>query len=262
MAMTITEPCMAALRLLLARTARAARGGRGTVPSGIPDTTHGERMAVLGNLAGAMAHDFNNVLQSILVCTALLIEKAGDRDGVEILARLVEDAASRGHDATSRLLAFSRAEPYGTGATVEVTPVLEGLASILSRMLGPGGEVMTRAQSGMPAAKAGRARLETALFNLAINARDAMPGGGSLTMSANLDGPFVEVTVADTGAGMDRETLARAVEPFFTTKGPGEGNGLGLHIVATFARDCGGTMSVTSERGRGTEVTLRLPVAA
>jgi PAS domain S-box-containing protein len=231
-----------------------------------------ERMQALGQLAGGIAHDFNNVLQTIQGGAALIARRASDAAGVARLAGMILDAAGRGASITRRLLAFARhgdlrAEP------VDVAALLEGLREVLEPALGPGVRLSIQATAGLPPLLADKGQLETALVNLAINARHAMPGGGALAISAVAEvagdghaagpapGRYVRLAVADTGEGMEPSVLSRALEPFFTTKPVGQGTGLGLPMVKGFAEQSGGAIAIDSARGRGTTVWLWLPQA-
>ena len=235
---------------------------------------HAERMQALGQLAGGIAHDFNNVLQGVEGAASLIERRAGDEAGVRRLARLAIEAAERGASITRRLLVFGRrndlrAEP------VDVVALLGGLQEIFAHTLGSGITVQVNVAAGIPPLFADKGQLETVLVNLATNARDAMTGGGWLTLSAETeivaaDGPvymaglapgrYVRLEVSDTGAGMDAATLARAEEPFYTTKQPGAGNGLGLPMAKGFAGQSGGALRIESGMDKGTTVTLWLPV--
>jgi signal transduction histidine kinase/CheY-like chemotaxis protein len=227
---------------------------------------HAERMQALGQLAGGIAHDFNNVLQAVAGAATLIERHPADEIRVRRLARLAIEAVERGASITRRLLAFGRrsdlrAEP------LDVAPVLNGLREILVHTLGAAIIVDVKPDPSVPPLLADKGQLETALVNLATNARDAMPEGGQLTLSASAetvesDGPphpaglpagrYVRLTVADTGAGMDAATRERAVEPFFTTKHVGAGTGLGLPMAKGFAEQSGGALSVESNPGAGT----------
>ncbi|MBL6080668.1 PAS domain-containing protein [Belnapia sp. T18] len=237
---------------------------------------HAQRMEALGQLAGGVAHDFNNVLQAVRSGAALIRRRAADADVVRHLARMVTDATARGSAVTQRLLAFSRrselrAEP------LDAVRLLESTQEILSHTLGAGVEIRVETACDLAPLLADKGQLETVLVNLATNARDAMNGAGTLTLKAqsevlargmkldhpvNLEfGSYVRLSVSDTGCGMDAETLVRASEPFFTTKEPGKGTGLGLAMARGFAEQSGGGLHIGSEPGRGTTVALWLPVA-
>jgi PAS domain S-box-containing protein len=235
---------------------------------------HAERMQALGQIAGGIAHDFNNVLQAVLGGAALIDLRPGEIDRVLRNARMIRDAARRGAAITSRLLAFSR---RGDLHAEHVDPValLTDMAEVLTHTLG--GAVVCRVQTppDLPPLLADRGQLETVLVNLATNARDAMPSGGTLTLAAGTEvvaaglpnpagltpGNYVRIAVSDTGTGMDRAVLARVTEPFFTTKKPGQGTGLGLAMAKGFVEQSGGGLSIDSRLGEGTCVFLWLPSA-
>jgi CheY-like chemotaxis protein len=206
---------------------------------------------------------------------AALIERRTSHPAeVRRLARLAIEAADRGASTTRRLLAFGRRGNL-CAEEVDVPSLLGGLQEILAHTLGAGIDVQVRPAGGCPPLLADKGQLETALVNLATNARDAMPGGGLLFLSAEAEavtsagglasqtglapGHYVRLTVTDAGTGMDAATLARADEPFFTTKGVGAGTGLGLPMAKGFAEQSGGALSIDSRPGRGTTVTLWLP---
>jgi PAS domain S-box-containing protein len=236
---------------------------------------HAERIHALGQLAGGIAHDFNNVLQVIGGAAALIERRPADELGVRRLARLAVEAAGRGASITRRLLAFGRRGDL-RAEKVDVAALFGSLHEIFAHTLGAAIEVHVRPAADIPPLLADKGQLETALVNLAVNARDAMPGGGRLILSAESEvvlsndsthpaglvpGRYVRLSVADAGIGMDAATLARAGEPFFTTKEVGVGTGLGLPMVKGFAQQSGGALSVESRLGQGTTVTLWLPEA-
>ena len=237
---------------------------------------HAQRMESLGQLAGGIAHDFNNILQAVQGGGALIEHRPGNAEAVKRLARMILEAAERGAAVTHRLLAFSRrgelrAEPLDTA------DLLASTGEILAHTLGTGIEVRVEAAAALPALLADKGQLETVMVNLATNARDAMDGVGTLTLSAvaetlgdgdgllhrvNLKaGSYLRLSVSDTGTGMDAVTLKRATEPFFTTKPTGQGTGLGLAMASGFAQQSGGALHIESTPGRGTTVRLWLPVA-
>jgi PAS domain S-box-containing protein len=233
-----------------------------------------ERMQALGQLAGGIAHDLNNVLQAVQG-GALLIEKRGrDREDIHRLAEMVLEASHRGAAVTRRLLSFARrgdlhAEP------IDAAGLLDGLREILAHTLGTDIVVTVTLAANLPPLLADKSQLETVLVNLASNARDAMPDGGALTLAAAAvasgdgcpmpdelaPGRYIRLCVSDTGAGMDAATLGRAMEPFFTTKPVGKGTGLGLAMARGFAGQSSGALVVDSAPGAGTTVSLWLPVA-
>jgi PAS domain S-box-containing protein len=234
-----------------------------------------QKLEALGQLAGGVAHDFNNVLQAITGGARMILRRGSDAPAVRRFAGMVLEAADRGISVTRRLLAFARrdalrAEPVDAGG------LLVGLREVLVHTLGAAIEVRVEAPEGLASLWADRSQLETVLVNLATNARDAMlPAGGTLTLSAAVEevadplthpaglqpAAYLRLVISDTGAGMDEDTLAHATEPFFTTKPQGKGTGLGLSMARGFAEQSGGGLQVESQRGRGTVVTLWLPLA-
>jgi signal transduction histidine kinase/CheY-like chemotaxis protein len=238
---------------------------------------HAQRMEALGQLAGGIAHDFNNVMQAVAGGAGLIRRKARDPQTVDHLARMVEESTRRGASITRRLLAFARRDEL-RAEPVPCAALLDDLREVLAHTLGRRVEVRTvvAAPAGsLPPLLADRGQLETVLINLATNARDAMPDGGTLTLAVEAEAvqrpqPFVEgpkpghyirISVTDTGSGMPAEILARAAEPFFTTKERGRGTGLGLSMARGFAEQSGGALAIRSTPGLGTTVTLWLPVA-
>ena len=233
-----------------------------------------ERLQALGQLADGIAHDFNNVLQSVAVAGGLIERRPGDIDLVRSWVRVATEASARGAAIARRLLAFGRRGDLSP-EPIDAAGLLDEMREMFEHTLGPEIEVVLRVPAGLPKLLADRGQLETVLVNLAANARDAMPGGGRLMLSAVADclkagspgagpqvaGAYVRITVADTGIGMDPVTLVRATEPFFTTKGPGHGTGLGLSLARGFAEQSGGALDLSSRQGEGTTVTLWLPQA-
>ncbi|CAH2602799.1 Histidine kinase [Rhodovastum atsumiense] len=235
---------------------------------------HAQHMEALGKLAGGVAHDFNNLLQAVQGSAALIRARPTEIERVRRFAGMIIAASERGSAITHRLLAFSRQEQLRAEA-VDVPALLAGLREILAHTLGAGIAVRVETDSGLPPLLADKAQLETALVNLAANARDAMAGKGTLTLAAAAvtvapddavahpvalqAGAYVRLSVADTGEGMDAATLARASEPFFTTKPLGKGTGLGLAMVRGFAEQSGGGLQIDSTPGRGTVVWLWFP---
>jgi len=236
-----------------------------------------QRMQALGQLASGIAHDFNNVLQAIGGALFLIAQRPDDPVRVARFAALAENAAFRGANITGRLLSLSRRVELHR-APINPAPLLSGMAEILSHTLDANIAISVDARLDLPPLLADRGQLETVLINLATNARDAMPGGGTLQLSATLDrgmgrsghgreseaaAPYgyILIGVSDTGEGMDAATLARASEPFFTTKAAGCGTGLGLAMALGFANQSGGALQINSVLGEGTTVRLWLPCA-
>ena len=228
------------------------------------------KMETIGQLTGGVAHDFNNLLTPIVGALDMLRRKlAGDTRAERITTGALQ-AAERARVLVQRLLAFARKQHLEARA-VDVRELLSNMAELLPRTLGPHIEIAMAVAATLPPARVDPNQLELALRNLALNARDAMPDGGTLTFVAEAElrendrelgtGTFVRICVADTGVGMSSETLARAIEPFYTTKGPGEGTGLGLSMVHGLAAQSGGAFLLESGAGRGTTATLWLPVS-
>ncbi|WP_439597230.1 hybrid sensor histidine kinase/response regulator [Falsiroseomonas sp.] len=233
-----------------------------------------QRLRALGQLAGGVAHDFNNVMQAVQSGASLIRRRAESPEAVRHLAQMVEEATRRGASVTRRLLAFAkrgemRLEP------VDPARLLGGLREIFWHTLGTHIEIRIDVAPQLPVLLTDPGQLETVLVNLATNARDAMPRGGILTIGARsetlspdraaalglADGPCVTFTVRDTGEGMSAEVLARAGEPFFSTKAVGSGTGLGLAMARGFVEQSGGALEIESAPGVGTAVTIRLPAA-
>nr|WP_294528367.1 hybrid sensor histidine kinase/response regulator [uncultured Rhodopila sp.] len=235
---------------------------------------HAQRMQALGQLAGGIAHDFNNILQAVQGGAGLIERRADNPASVRRFARTVIEAAERGAAVTRRLLAFARRDDL-RAERIDPAGLLDGLRDVLAQTLGSPITVRVQGASGLPAVMADRRQLETVLLNLATNARDAMQAGGTLTLAAAEDeiaagrvhpaglkpGRYIRLAVTDTGCGMDQATLDRAAEPFFTTKPQDQGTGLGLPMAKGFAEQSGGALTIESAPGRGTTVTLWLPVA-
>jgi two-component system NtrC family sensor kinase len=232
-----------------------------------------QKMEALGQLTGGVAHDFNNVLTVLQGCLELLRGHQRD-DKLEARVEMALTAVERGKSLTGQLLAFSRRQPLAL-ARVDVNALLRGMTELLTQTMGEGISIACDLAQGLWPVDTDPAQLELAVINLAINARDAMPSGGVLRVRTfnttrfepvldgepSAGGEFVALEISDTGTGMPPEVIARAFEPFFTSKGPGKGTGLGLSIVYGFARQSGGSASIRSEVGHGTTVTLLLPRA-
>lgn len=234
-----------------------------------------QKVEAIGQLTGGVAHDFNNLLTVILGNLEIAKEKLPADSSALPNIQLSLTAAIRGAALTERLLAFARRQVLKP-EPLDLNRIVEAMHDLLQRTLGGAVEVKSVLRTGLWPAMADRNQIETALINLAINARDAMPNGGHLTIetqNASLDvdyarhnpgvtpGDYVVLAVTDSGAGMTPETLAQAIEPFFTTKPTGKGTGLGLSSVYGFARQSGGHLKLYSEVGRGTTVRLYLPRA-
>jgi signal transduction histidine kinase/ActR/RegA family two-component response regulator len=232
-----------------------------------------QKVESLGQLTGGVAHDFNNLLMAILGNLELLRKFLPDEPRVRRLADGATQAAERGATLTKRMLAFARRQELKP-EIVEIPHLVDSMVEMLQRSLGPGIQISTEFETDVPPTRVDPNQLELALLNLALNARDAMPLGGKLTISAHRErvgvgdipglapGDYVCIAERDTGDGMDDATLKRATEPFFTTKGAGRGTGLGLSMVDGLVAQSGGAMRITSHPGIGTTVELWLPVSA
>jgi signal transduction histidine kinase len=230
------------------------------------------KLETLGQLTGGVAHDFNNLLSPIMGSLEMLqIRMAGDVKN----ARLIDAAlnsAERAKLLVSRLLSFSRRQALRPQA-VDVAALVNDMADLISRSLGSSIRVAIEAEDGLPPAHVDRNQLELALLNLSVNARDAMPQGGTLSVSVSLAQPttdempgaterdFIRIRLIDSGVGMDADTLAHAIEPFFTTKPREQGTGLGLSMVHGLAAQSGGAFALSSMPGAGTRADILLPVS-
>lgn len=230
-----------------------------------------QKMDAIGQLTGGVAHDFNNVLTVITGTIEIIQEGLADKPQLAAIAQLIDDAASRGAEITSQLLTFARRQPLEP-REIDVNGLVVETAKLLRPILGEHVEIVTRLADDAWLAMADPSQLSSAIVNLAVNARDAMPDGGRLTLeTANREldstgngdaGSYVMIAVADTGHGIPADIRDRVFEPFFTTKGLGRGTGLGLSMVYGFAKQTGGTVAIESEEGRGTVMRLFLPRSA
>jgi PAS domain S-box-containing protein len=235
---------------------------------------HAERMQALGQLAGGIAHDMSNVLQAATGAAALIERRPENVDQVRRFARIILEAGMRGTSITQRLLAFARKSDL-RAEVIDVRELFDGIQEILSHTLGANISVEVANMQEPFWLTADKGQLETVLVNFAANSRDAMPTGGRITFSATRQtvepavmsttelspGSYIVIAVADNGCGMDQATLARASEPFFTTKGIGRGTGLGLATARGFAEQSGGCLHIESAPDIGTTISLWLPEA-
>lgn len=232
-----------------------------------------QKLETLGQLTGGVAHDINNLLTPITGALDLL--NRHHSDGNQRMARLIDGAlqsAERARVLVSRLLGFARRQALVTGP-VDLALLLDGMRDLITSSIGSSIELKIIAPDDLPPALADANQLELAILNLCVNSRDAMPNGGLLTIAAepavigpggmsNLNpGAYVRLSVVDTGGGMDEKTLAKAIEPFFSTKELGKGTGLGLSMVHGLAAQLGGAFALTSTPKKGTRADLYLPVA-
>ena len=230
-----------------------------------------QKMDAIGQLTGGIAHDFNNLLTAVMGGLELIRKRVGDDPRVTHLIENALSGARRGATLTQRMLAFARQQELKS-EVVELPALVRGMLDLLDRSLGTAVLLTTRLPSTVGAVLVDRNQLEMALLNLAVNARDAMPLGGMLTIALReqqLDDPntlklaagrYAVLSVIDQGEGMDAETLRRALEPFFTTKGVGKGTGLGLSMVHGLAQQLGGLLDLKSAPGEGTTADLWIPL--
>ncbi|MDR3387600.1 MAG: PAS domain S-box protein [Rudaea sp.] len=234
--------------------------------------SHAQRLEAVGQLTGGIAHDFNNLLTVISGNLQILESELSDRPQTRDIISSALRAVGRGAELTRKLLAFARRQRLSPSAC-DPGRLLGDLDTMLKRTLGETIALEIACPDNMPAVFADAGQLEAALVNLAINARDAMPRGGRLSITAETrrhdeasamgelkPGDYVVFAVRDTGCGMPPEVLARAFEPFFTTKEPGKGSGLGLSMVYGFVKQSGGHLAADSQLGYGTRVEMHLPV--
>jgi PAS domain S-box-containing protein len=234
-----------------------------------------QKMDALGQLTGGVAHDFNNILTVIMTTIEILADAVADRPELATIAQMIDDAAERGAALTQQLLAFARKQPLHPVRT-DVNRLIMDAAKLLRPTLGEHMEIECVLPEATSPALVDPSQLSAALLNLAINARDAMPDGGKLTIASGnitLDathadtqddvkpGAYVMVTVSDTGIGIPETIRDKVFEPFFTTKGAGRGTGLGLSMVYGFVKQSGGHVKIHSEEGRGTTIKIYLPCA-
>jgi PAS domain S-box-containing protein len=231
-----------------------------------------QKLETIGQLTGGVAHDFNNLLTPILGNLDLIrMRLQGDERSQRLIGNALR-SAERARTLVQRLLAFARRQVLESRA-VDVPELVSGMTDLLSRSIGPQIAIQVEAEGGLPPARVDPNQLELAILNLAVNARDAMPGGGTLRIRVDAagvgpddrlnmrHGRYVRVSVIDSGTGMDAVTLRHAIEPFYSTKGVGKGTGLGLSMVHGLAGQSGGALRLASAPGEGTTAEIWLPIA-
>ena len=232
-----------------------------------------QKMESIGQLTGGIAHDFNNLLMAVLGSLELVQKRLVDNDPktLSLLDNAIQ-GAQRGASLTRRMLAFARRQELKT-ESVDLAALVRGMTGLVERSIGPSIRIRTHFADALPTVLTDANQLEAALLNLAVNARDAMPEGGEIAITAKAEqlgpanrcglppGAYVCLAVTDTGEGMDEATLAHAMEPFFTTKGIGKGTGLGLSMVHGLTEQSGGRLRLESQPGEGTTVEMWLPVS-
>jgi PAS domain S-box-containing protein len=231
-----------------------------------------QKLEAIGQLTGGVAHDFNNLLTPIIGSLDLLNRRAAEGSRDRRLTEAALQAAERAKTLVQRLLAFARRQPL-TPAAVDLPALVIGISPLIGTTAGPQIELALDLAGDAPFALADANQMEMAILNLAVNARDAMPEGGRLTISVRAEtvstghrsglppADYVRLGVIDTGTGMDAETRERAIEPFFSTKGVGQGTGLGLSMVHGLAMQLGGALTIASTPGAGTAIELWLPIS-
>jgi signal transduction histidine kinase len=232
---------------------------------------HMQKLESIGQLTGGVAHDFNNLLTAVLGNLELLRKRLPPDPSIERLIDGATQGARRGASLTQRLLAFARRQALEPKPT-DLAELVRGMSDLLRRSIGPAVAINLDLPAGMPPASADANQIELALLNLAVNGRDAMPNGGTLTIALACEelpetrdlatGRYVRLSVSDTGRGMDPETLKRAIEPFFSTKEIGKGTGLGLSMIHGLALQLRGALRLSSDLDHGTRAELWLPVAS
>jgi PAS domain S-box-containing protein len=231
-----------------------------------------QKMEAIGQLTGGVAHDFNNLLMAVLGSLDLMRKRLPDDPKLRSLLENAVQGAERGRTLTQRMLAFARRQELKQ-EPVDIPALVRGMTDLLQHSLGPSVRIETRFSLVTKPVLADANQLEMALLNLAVNARDAMPGGGDIVIATREEtvrqagaglkpGSYICLSVTDTGMGMSEETLKRAMEPFYTTKGIGKGTGLGLSMVHGMAEQSGGSFTLKSKPGEGTTAELRMPVAS
>ncbi|TNC60896.1 response regulator [Rubellimicrobium roseum] len=257
---------------VVAETSEAVRGRRAVKERADAERRHdAQTLDLLGQLTGGFAHDFNNLLMPIVAGLDIVRRKVPDERSQRLIAAGLQ-GAERAATLVQRLLAFSGRQMLRP-RPVSPAGLVEGLRDFIDQSAGPGIEVRLEVPPDLPAVVVDPGQLEVAILNLAANAREAMPAGGRITIAAELvdtdedplpglkPGRYVSIALSDTGTGMDEATLRRAVDPFFTTKSPGLGTGLGLSMVHGLALQSGGLFRLLSEKGRGTAAVMFLPLA-
>jgi len=234
---------------------------------------HAEKMEAVGQLTGGIAHDFNNILTVITGTIEILAEAVADKPQLAMITKMIDDAASRGAELTQHLLAFARKQPLQPRET-DVNSLIIDTAKLLRPALGEQIEIESVFEDDVCVAIIDPNQLTTALLNLALNARDAMPNGGKLILETGfavlddnyarnnedvLPGRYALIAVSDTGVGIPSDILDKVFDPFFTSKGPGKGTGLGLSMVYGFVKQSAGHVKIYSEEGHGTTIKMYLP---
>jgi two-component system, cell cycle sensor histidine kinase and response regulator CckA len=232
-------------------------------------SANAQTMEAIGRLLSGVAHDFSNLLTGVVLCSDLLLAGLEKESPLRRYAQEIRIAAAHGTELIQQLLAVAR-QGAVTASLLSLNDAIAGLRDLLVRLIGEDIELITHLADDLATVRMDPAHTQQIILNLLLNARDAMPDGGSITITTRNLGltaglgegaraAQVQLEVTDTGCGMDAETRVRAFQPFFTTKKPGSGSGLGLTTVASIVQQCGGTVAAHSGPGKGTRVVVRLP---
>jgi len=231
-----------------------------------------QKLEAIGRLVGGVAHDFNNLLTGMVLCSELILAGLEPHSRLRRFAEEIRKAGQQGAELIEQLMAVARQRSVEP-CLLRLNDVVSDVRNLLTRLIGENIELVAELASDLGLVKMDPAQVQQIILNLVLNARDAMPDGGRITLQTkNVDGPraggdahnpfceaWVALAVTDTGSGMDAKTRSRLFEPFFTTKQPGRGNGLGLATVHRIVTHDGGTIDVESEPGKGTRVFVHLP---
>jgi two-component system, cell cycle sensor histidine kinase and response regulator CckA len=239
-----------------------------------PQRLEAQKMEAIGRLVSGVAHDFNNLLTGIVLCSDLLLAGLEKQSGLRRYAQEIRLAGARGAGMIQQLLAVAQQRSVETQA-LSLNHVIAEIGSLLMRLIGENITLISELAEDLALVQMAPAQVQQIIMNLVLNARDAMPGGGRITLttrnhSDRIDGTeerefhyrCVQFEVCDSGSGMDAETRARIFEPFFTTKKPGQGSGLGLATVLSIVKSSGGTVEIDSEPANGTCVRIHLPAVS
>lgn len=234
-----------------------------------------QKLEAVGTLAGGIAHDFNNLLTAIIGYSEIMLERVKDEDPLHQYADIIHNAAEKGAELTRRILNLARKEKMET-KLLDMNESVRNSLELLQRSIPRNIEIVTNLKESLPKIKADSSQMQQVILNLAVNARDAMPDGGRLTVETDVEGMknggkqgsvgeergFVKLSVSDTGIGMDKGTQDKIFDPFFTTKEMGKGTGLGLYMVHSIVNNHGGYINLYSEPDRGTRFAIYLPIAS
>jgi len=230
-----------------------------------PQRLEAQKMEAIGRLVSGVAHDFNNLLTGIVLCSDLLLAGLEKESRLRRYAQEIRMAGARGAGMIQQLLAVAQQRSVETEA-LSLNDVIAEMGNLLTRLIGENITLISDLAEDLALVQMAPAQIQQIILNLVLNARDAMPEGGRITVTTRNQGEAeshrtVQLEVCDSGCGMDAETRARIFEPFFTTKKPGQGSGLGLATVSSIVKSSGGTVEIDSEPANGTRVRIRLPAA-